>query len=440
MRYFFETYGCQMNVAESTSIERMFLSRSWECAESANESDAVIINTCSVRATAENRIFGRLGFYNALKKTREKNGKALALIVTGCMAERLLIQLQKEFPFIDYVVGTFQKQKFGEIISAIEKNEHYDLLIEQNEYEFAPLSFQSGTFSSYVPIMHGCNNFCTYCIVPYVRGREVSRDVKSILDELDSLSNFGVKEITLLGQNVNSYKSENVNFASLLNLMQEHLEKTNSPIEWIRFLSSHPKDLSDEVISAVKNSSRICHRIHLPLQHASNKILESMNRRYTRETYFALVEKMKNEISDLTLSTDIMTGFPNETDEDFETLLDFIKCVRFSTAYMYYFNPRDGTKAATMQNQIPLALKKKRLQKIIDTQLLITSEELLKRVGRVEKVLVESESRDDKNEMLGKTSHDERVAFASDKSAIGKFVEVRFTGVSGQTLKGEINV
>lgn len=438
MKYFFETYGCQMNIAESAAIERIFLSRAWEKAVTAEESDAVIINTCSVRTTAENRIFGRLGFYAALKKNREqKFGKPFSLIVTGCMAERLLSELQKQYPFIDYVVGTFAKQKFGEIISAIETNEHCDLFFEKSEYAFAPLSFQNGTFSSYVPIMHGCNNFCTYCIVPYVRGREISRSVKSILAELDALSSFGVKEITLLGQNVNSYQSGDINFAKLLSLISEHLEKTNSPIAWIRFLSSHPKDVSDEVISAVKNNPRLCRRIHLPLQHASNKILSAMNRNYTSESYLALVQKMKKEIPGLTLSTDIMTGFPGETDSDFEELLSFMQRVRFQAAYMYYFNPRDGTKAASMENQIPLPVKKARLQKIIDEQLLITGEELQKRVGSTARVLAESESRDNKNELLGKTEHDERVVFHADKSAVGNFAAVRLVSLSGQTFKGE---
>lgn len=459
MTYFFETYGCQMNIAESASIEQLLISRNWTKAEDAQVADMVIINTCSVRATAENRIFGRLGWYQGLKALRsgDKNAKPkslekaceyikdfpkpLTLVVTGCMAERLLKSLQNDYPFIDYVVGTFAKQHFGDIAEAVERKSKASLplqkeFIDDEKYEFAPLSYEKGSFSAFVPIMHGCNNFCTYCIVPYVRGREISRSDCEILREIDVLSSYGVREITLLGQNVNSYDFNGLNFAGLLKKISRHLEETSSPIEWIRFMSSHPKDLSCEVIDVIALEKRICHHIHLPVQHGSTQILKKMNRVYSSENYLELVNKIRKKIPDVSLTTDLMLGFPGETENDVELTLDLMKTVRYENAFMYYYNPRSGTPAAEWENQIPLNVKKERLQRVIDLQLKITSEEMQKRVGKTVKVLAESVSRDSKNELLGKTEQDERVAFVAENSLIGKFVTVKIEELRGNTFRG----
>ena len=486
MTYFFETYGCQMNIAESASVEQLLIARGWKKAESAEVSDMVIINTCSVRATAETRIFGRLGYFDGLKKLRScapdaksrslekaaeysKTGfHPLTVVVMGCMAERLLKSLQKDYPVVDYVVGTFAKKNFGGIISAVEErneelaaevkklssteidqNEKNDILRKQfsyskkvnlddeESYKFASISYEQGSFTSFVPIMHGCNNFCTYCIVPYVRGREVSRPVDSILQEVDVLSRYGVKQITLLGQNVNSYHSEDgLNFAGLLKKVTAHLKEISSPIEWVRFVSSHPKDLSDDVIQVIKEEPLLCHHIHLPVQHGSTRILKAMNRRYTREDYLSLVEKIRKQIPDVSLTTDVMLGFPGETDEDVEDTISLMKQVRYESAFMYYYNPREGTPAASME-QIPVEVKKARLQKIIDLQLVITREEMEKRVGSVAKVLVESVSRDNKKELLAKTQQDESVVFEAPDNLIGKFATVKIQSLNGNTFRAE---
>lgn len=461
MTYFFETYGCQMNVAESASAEQLFISRGWTKADNAQVADIVIINTCSVRQTAENRIFGRLGWYSQLKsvracergantKTMEKaaefvadGAKPLTLIVMGCMAERLLESFKKDYPVIDYVVGTFAKQKIGDIITEVEKGGTNDIgFADSPRYEFAPLSYAKGSFTSYVPIMHGCNNFCTYCIVPYVRGREISRSVNDILKELDVLSGFGVREVTLLGQNVNSYAGEagekNINFSELIKIISDHLSKTNSSVGWVRFMSSHPKDLTEDVIDAIAESEYFCHHIHLPVQHGSNTILQAMNRRYTREKYLELVEKIRNRIPDVSLTTDILMGFPGETEQDVEDTLDLMRRVRYENSYMYYYNPRSGTPAAKMTNQISVKEKKARLQKVIDLQLAITKEEMAKRIGTETRVLVEAVSRDSEKEMLAKTPQDGRVVFAGEKNMIGKFVNVRLDELSGETFRGRI--
>lgn len=456
MTYFFETYGCQMNIAESASIEQLFISRGWEKSEYAEYADIVVINTCSVRATAENRIFGRLGWYAGLKAVRAchpeaknkslekaaeyvKDGaKPLTLVVTGCMAERLLESLKKDHPFIDYVVGTYAKKNFGKIIDEVEGKLDPTLIDDSEKYKFAAVSYEPGSFSSYVPIMHGCNNFCSYCIVPYVRGRETSRSIDEIISEIDVLSKYNVREICLLGQNVNSYNYNGVDFAELLKRIENRIKETDSSIGWVRFMSSHPKDLSDSVIDVISKSKIICHHIHLPVQHGSSRILSDMNRKYTREQYLETIAKIKKAIPDVSLTTDIMMGFPGETDEDVEETLSLMKEVRYENAFMYYYNVREGTPAAKMKNQIPVKIRKERLQKVIDLQLKITASEMEKRKGSVEKVLVESVSRDNKEELLGKTERDERVAFKASKELIGKFATVKIYELSGNTFRGSL--
>lgn len=467
MTYFFETYGCEMNIAESAAVEQLLISRGWKKAESAQIADLAVINTCSIRETAENRIIGRLGWFNGLKAVREcklgaktkmleeaveyvKNGpKPLTIVVMGCMAERLLKNFQKDYPFVDYVVGTFAKHHFGEIIEAVENGKKSFEVDNSEKYKFAPCSAEPGAFSTFVPIMHGCNNFCTYCIVPYVRGRECSRPVNQILAELDVLSKMNVREVTLIGQNVNSYagvmnaddnnttdESNVINFATLLKIIAEHLKKTNSTIEWVRFMSSHPKDFTDDVIDVIASESVLCHHIHLPVQNGSTPVLKAMNRRYTREQYLALVDKIKAKIPDVSLTTDLMMGFPGETEEDVQQTLDLMKTVKYESAMMYYYNPREGTPAAKME-QIPVDIKKERLQRIIDLQLEHTHEQMSKRVGKTVKVLVEGVSRDDKSELLGQTEQHEKIAFKADKSIIGTFVQVKITELSGNTFRGE---
>ena len=467
MTYFFETYGCEMNIAESAAVEQLLIARGWKQAASAQVADLAIINTCSVRGSAEERIEGRLGWFNGLKAVRSckigaktklldqaveyvKDGpKPLTLVVMGCMAERMLNEFHVKFPFVDYVVGTYAKHHFGEIITAIEEGRKPFEVDDSEKYQFAEVSAEPGAFSTFVPIMHGCNNFCTYCIVPYVRGREVSRPVNEILKELDILNSYGVREITLIGQNVNSYHgvagdssvsvpdAENVTFAQLLQLIANHLKNTQSKIEWVRFMSSHPKDFTDDVIDVIAKNPVICHHIHLPVQHGSTAVLKKMNRVYTREQYLQLVQKIKNKIPDVSLTTDIMMGFPTETEEDVELTLDLMRQVKYESAMMYFYNPREGTPAAKME-QLPESVRKERLQRVIDLQLEHTHEQMSKRIGMEVKVLAESVSRDDKNELLGQTQQHEKVAFLADKSLIGNFVNVKITSLNGNTFKGQI--
>ncbi len=453
-----------MNIAESAAIEQLFISRGWSKAEEPELADMVVINTCSVRGSAENRIFGRLGYYSGVKKIRhkepgaktrleemqkavdfvEKNGVVpFYVVLMGCMAERLLNSVKKDFPVIDFVVGTFGKSKFGDIISAAEEHKKGFKIEEDSEYTFPKISYEEQAFSTFVPIMHGCNNFCTYCIVPYVRGREVSRPVEQILSEIDFLSKRNVKEITLLGQNVNAYrcKDESVeggelNFPKLLKKISAHLDETSSSIRWIRFESSNPNDFSDELIEMIANDSHVCHGFHIAAQHGNNEVLRRMNRKNTREEFLALVKKLRSAMPDVELITDLMVGFPGETEEQFEDILSFMNEIKFESAFMYYYNPREGTPAASFENQIDVAVKKERLKKVIDLQLKHTTEVMSGRVGKTATVLADIVSRDDENELLGKTEQNERVAFKADKKLIGSFVTVKLTALNGNTFKG----
>lgn len=465
-----------MNIAESAAAEQTFLSRGWQRAENAEIADLAIINTCSVRATAENRIFGRLGYYAGLKAVRAckpdakyrsleiaadyvKDGpKPMKVAVMGCMAERLMKSLKRNYPVVDYIIGTYAKQHLDELIDDIEtefgvehkaksSNIQDGILKEDPVYTFSPISAEIGAFSTFVPIMNGCNNFCTYCIVPYLRGREISRPVDEILKELDELKKRSVREIMLLGQNVNSYhgklskddsSDKIVDFPELLQIIADHLKKTESTIEWVRFDSSHPKDLSNDLIDVIAKNDVLCKHIHLAVQHGSNKILKAMNRHYTKEDYLALVQRIRDKIPEVSMTTDIMLGFPGETDEDVGEVLDLMEKVQFESAFMYYFNPREGTPAASMSNQIPLNLKKERLQRIIDLQLKITQKEMSRHIGETVKVLVDRTTRDNKEEVLGKTTRDERVAFSAKDVKIGTFVNVKLTSLNGNTFKGEL--
>ena len=460
MTYFFETYGCEMNIAESASVEQLMISRGWTKAAHAEEANIVVINTCSVRGSAEERILGRLGYFAGVKKIRlldtntkvrmedmkyaqefaRKNGAVpLNLVLMGCMAERMLGTIQQKYPQIDYVVGTFGKYKFGEILQNIENGGKGFKIEEEKAYVFAPNSYEQGAFSTFVPIMHGCNNFCTYCIVPYVRGREISRPVEQIFKEIDFLSKANVKEITLLGQNVNAYRGEDgTTFPQLLEKICRHIDETASSIKWIRFESSNPNDFSDDLIQVIKNNPHICRGFHIAAQHGNNEILRRMNRKNTREDFVNLVKKLRENVPDVQIITDLMVGFPGETEEQFEDVLSLMEEVRFESAFMYFYNPREGTPAAKFPDQVDVKVKKERLKKVIDLQEKITKEVMRKRIGQEIEVLADIVSRNNESELLGKTEQNERIAFTGDKKLIGSFVKVKITGLNGNTFRGNL--
>ncbi|MDX9826697.1 MAG: tRNA (N6-isopentenyl adenosine(37)-C2)-methylthiotransferase MiaB [Spirochaetia bacterium] len=439
MKYLLETYGCQMNKAESAAVEALLRERSWTPG-TVEEANLVLINTCTVRATAENRAWGRIAFFAAEKKKRR-----FSLALLGCMAEQYHQEIKKRAPAVDYVLGTFQKQDLGLVLDQIEMGSSYDLSQESPAYVFASSHHEPGAFRAFVPIMHGCNNFCSYCIVPYVRGREISRDPEAIMAELDALAAAGVREVTLLGQNVNSYRWKGsqgpLDFPGLLRLIAARLggegRSKDSGIGWVRFLTSHPKDLSDELIAVLASEPIYCRHIHLCLQSGSNRVLARMNRKYTREYFFGLVEKLQKAVPGLSFSTDLLVGFPGETEEDLDETLDAMRRVKFSYSFMYHFNPREGTPAMSMDDKVPEKTKKARLAKVIALQKEITESLMNQRIGAVDEILVESLSKRSKMEILGRTARDEMVVLPGETALIGRFMRVRLLSKSGNTFKAE---
>ncbi len=424
LTYWLETYGCQMNFAESNAIELDFAKAGIIPAAAPEEADIAVLNTCSVRQTAENRIWGRLGFYQHMKNERK-----LTVILTGCMAERLADDIKKRAPAVDYVVGTNEKQHILEIIQ-----NHPEV---HEEYDFKTSYKGKQPSKSLLPIMNGCNNYCAYCIVPYVRGREVSRHPDEIIAEIAELQKQDIKEITLLGQNVNSYRYElngkTVTFPELL----KRITNTISDQVWIRFLSPHPKDFSQELISLIGANSSICSHVHLPVQSGSNTVLQAMKRGYTRESYLALVSSLRAADPAITFSTDILVGFPGETEKDFESTLELVDSVGYLDAYMYYFNPREGTEAMRMDGHLADELKLSRLQRLIDFQRSKSLKIKQSRIGRIERVLCENHSRKDPKKLLGRTEHDEIVLLEDENLVSGNFADVTITGLVGTTYKGE---
>ncbi len=428
-KFLIESYGCQLNMAESSAIEMLLIGRGMEKTDNPDEADAVIINTCSVRRSAENRIWGRLGFYSA-----EKRKHPLLLIVTGCMAERMKDELKREAPQIDAVIGTNEKAEIPDFILG-------EPLEKLSGYRFLPSYYRDGDFSSYVPIMNGCNNFCSYCIVPYVRGREVSRSVEDIIEEISFLDSKGVKEVTLLGQNVNSYSSSYngrpVDFPTLLEILTPYLGN----ILFVRFESPHPKDFSDHLISVIADNPRIARHIHLPMQSGSTRILRLMNRKTTREDFLSLVGRMKERIPSLTLSTDVMTGFPSETEEEYEETLSAMEEMGCTEAFMYYFNPREGTKAAAMDGQIEESVRIRRLERLISEQLERQARIKASFLPFTATAIVTGRSRDDEDRYLARGEHNDYFSFSSPLShSPGDAVLIDASELKGNTFRGAEHV
>jgi tRNA-2-methylthio-N6-dimethylallyladenosine synthase len=450
VRYFFEIYGCQMNMAEGAALRRICGERGWTEAPDGRDADLVLLHTCSVRATAEERVLGRLAQYEALKAKRGQ--RPFTLVLAGCMAQRIGRELAVKFHAIDYIMGPQSRRLFPLILERVERGLVPDLSLEEGQgglQEEKPAAscasshLEEGRFRGFIPIMHGCDNFCSYCIVPYVRGREVSRSPASILDEIRLLAAGGVREITLLGQNVNSYywqeDGETLDFPGLLERIASELEAAPGPIGWVRFLSSHPKDLSSQVIDVMASHRVFCRHLHLCVQHGSNRILSAMNRRYTREAYLDLVKQLRAVMPELSLSTDILVGFPGETDEDLAETLDLMEEVKFLYAYMYHYNPREGTAAFNLEGRIDRETKGRRLEEVIKLQKKHTTALLKDRIGRREIVLVEGISRKNADEVVCRTERDEMVVLPGKASLIGSFAPVSLDALKGNTLRGHIS-
>lgn len=436
-KYCVVTYGCQMNLHESEKISGILSGMGMSAVNEPENADVVVFNTCCIRDTAERRALGNIGKMKELKK---KN-KNLLIVVTGCMTQQngFAENMKERYQYVDVILGTHNISDLeNQIRIRLEKKKRVAAVLDTDGYiddETTPVTRTSFP-NAWVNINYGCNNFCTYCIVPYVRGRERSRDMKSIISECEKLINDGYKEITLLGQNVNSYGNdvpdENVNFANLL----REVAKIDGKFR-IRFMTSHPKDLTEDVVKAIRDNDKICNNIHLPIQAGSNSVLKNMNRRYTREHYLGLIEMIRRYLPDCGITTDIMIGFPYETEEDFLDTMDIVEKVRFSTAFTFIYSVRKGTKAAEMP-QIPYEIKQNRIKRLIARQNEITEEISKDYVGNVYEILVEGMQEKKNGYVVGRTESGRLVSAKGDESMIGEFKNVKITAVKNAQLLGEI--
>lgn len=430
------TFGCQMNAKDSEKLVGILEEAGYEIVES-EDADFVIYNTCTVRDNANQRVYGRLG---QLQHYKKKNPD-MKIALCGCMMQEptVIEKLKKSYRQVDLVFGTHNIFCFSELLYRTLTNKSGEMIVDIWEstdkiVESLPTD-RKYKFKSGVNIMFGCNNFCSYCIVPYVRGRERSREVEEILKEIRALAADGVKEVMLLGQNVNSYGKNLETPVSFASLLQE-VEKIDG-IERIRFMTSHPKDLSDELIEVMKHSKKICRHLHLPLQSGSTRILEKMNRRYTKEGYLALVEKLRREIPDLALTTDIIVGFPGETPEDVDETIDVVRKAQYNNAFTFIYSKRTGTPAAAMDNQVPEEEAQKQFNRVLEAVQQTAAAQAGHLTGQVHTVLVEEMNEHDASLVTGRLSNNALVHFKGDASLIGQIVTVKLTEAKGFYYFGE---
>ncbi len=434
-KYYIETWGCQMNEEDSEKLSGMLKAIGYEKCDCRDDASIVIFNTCCVRENAELKVFGNLG---ALKGAKRKNPN-LIIAICGCMMQQkgMSDTIIKKYPFVDIIFGTHNSYKFPEYLNRVKQEGKTVCEIYNEETEIIeglPLDRESD-IKAFVTIMYGCNNFCTYCVVPYVRGRERSRKPKDIEDEIKDLVKKGYKEVTLLGQNVNSYGKgldEPIDFAGLLRRVNNI-----DGLERIRFMTSHPKDLSEDVIYAIRDCDKVCEQIHLPVQCGSDSILKKMNRHYDRNQYLAIIDKIKREIPGVAITTDIIVGFPGETDEDFESTLDMMKKVEYDSAFTFIYSRRKYTPADMMLNQVDDNVKHERFNKLVDVVNEICAKKNLECEGKTLEVLVEGTSKNDATKLMGRTRTGKLVNFKGSKDSIGRLVNVRITKASSFSLIGE---
>ena len=432
MRYCIVTLGCQMNAHDSETIAGMLDQMGMTPAESREQADLVLYNTCCVRENAENKALGNVIWLKELKALKPD----LIIGVGGCMMqeEGMGEKVRKMYPFVDLAFGTHNMYRLPELLYKVicEKQRAIEITREDGGIcEGLPVH-RRNNFSAYINIMYGCNNYCSYCIVPYVRGRERSRDMDKIVEEAKALADSGVQEIMLLGQNVNSYMGGGAHFAELL----YRLDQLDIPR--VRFMTSHPKDISDELIACFGELHHLCRQLHLPVQAGNNRILSQMNRRYTREQYLDKVRALRAVCPEIGLTSDIIVGFPGETLEEFEDTVSLIDEVRYDAAYTFIYSPRPGTRAANMPDDTPMEEKSRRIQRLIEHQQRITTELCTRQIGRIEPVLVEEVSARDAQCVGGKTERGHMVNFAGEPSLIGRIVPVKITSAGKNTLRGEM--
>lgn len=432
-RLYIETYGCQMNVNDSEIVAALLMERGYGLVDRPEEADVVLINTCSIRERAEERVRHRLQYFRSLKR----NGRPGMIIgILGCMAERLKRRLLEEEQLVDVVAGPDAYRDLPRLIEEASETGQaaVNVLLSREETyaDIAPVRLGSNGVTAFVSIMRGCDNFCSFCVVPFTRGRERSRPVESILAEVEQLLQAGYREVTLLGQNVNSYRYGEVTFAELLyrvSLLDENLR--------VRFSTSHPKDMSNELIAVIAERPNVCKYIHLPVQSGSTRVLERMRRTYTREQYLELIERIRSRIPDVGLSTDVIAGFCGETEEDHQQTLSLLEHVRFDMAYMFMYSEREGTYAAKyLRDDVPPEVKRRRLEEIIALQNRISQENHRAKIGSVQTVLVEQTSKRSEQEWMGRADNGMVVVFPKGDYRPGQYVDVLIEEATSATLRG----
>lgn len=429
-KYHIVTLGCQMNVRDSETIAGMFAEMGLEKADAREDADIILYNTCCVRENAENKALGNVIWLKELKKEKPD----LIIAVCGCMMQEkgMAETLRRQYPFIDLMFGTHNSHRLPELLLRLLDGRKPVIEVLDSDGRIAEGLPEKRTnpYTAFVNIMYGCDNFCSYCIVPYVRGRERSRDMDAVVDECKRLTDAGVKEITLLGQNVNSYMGGGSKFAELL----YRVDRTG--ISRIRFMTSHPKDLSDELICAFSEIEHLMPALHLPVQAGNDEILSRMNRRYTREHYLHLIEKLRAVRPEIGLTSDIIVGFPGESNAQFEDTLTLAREARFDAAYTFIYSPRAGTKAASMPDDTPYAEKSERIARLIELQQEISAEILKQQINKTERVLIESVSARDEGMIGGRTPRGHMVNFPGNPAQIGTFADIKITSAGKNTLRG----
>lgn len=434
-KLFIETYGCQMNVADSEVVASIMQMDGYSMTENIEEADAIFVNTCSVRDNAEQRIYGRLQYFQSLKRKK----KSLIVGVLGCMAERVKEELINEHR-VDLVVGPDSYMDLPNLIGAVEHGEkaiNVELSTQETYKDVIPLKLGGVNIGGFVSIMRGCNNFCSYCIVPYTRGRERSRDVESILNEIQDMRQKGFKEVTLLGQNVNSYLFEKDGQQITFPVLLERVALA-APDMRIRFVTSHPKDMSDDTLRVIAVHTNICRYIHLPAQSGSSRMLKVMNRKYTREWYLDRIAAIRRILPDCAISTDLFCGFHSETEEDYQETLSLMREVGYDSAFLFKYSERPGTYASKhLADDVPEEEKVRRLQGMIDLQNKLSEESNLRDIGKEFEVLIEGFSKRSREQLFGRTSQNKVVIFDKRNYHVGQFIKVRILRASSATLFGE---
>lgn len=433
--FFIETWGCQMNEEDSEKLSGMLKKMGYKKAENKIHADLIIFNTCCVRENAELKVYGHLG---TLKELKAQNPR-LIIAVCGCMMQQkhMAENIIKRYPFVDIIFGTHNAYKFPEYLNTVHQKNSSVVEIQDREtgiIEGVPIDRES-TIKAFVTIMYGCNNFCTYCIVPYVRGRERSRKPKDIENEIKDLVSKGYREITLLGQNVNSYGKNLIPKISFSELLKK-INKING-LERIRFMTSHPKDLTEDVIDTISECDKVCEQVHLPVQSGSTDILKKMNRNYSKEQYLNLIYKIREKIPEASITTDIMVGFPGETEKDFEETLDLAKKVEYDSAFTFIYSRRKDTPADKSKDQIPEDVKHERFNRLVEVINKSSAKKNKAYLGKIEEILVEGISKNDSTKLMGRTRTGKLVNFEGDKDFIGKLVKVEITKSNSFSLSGK---